>query len=456
MDDLEDYLPLIQAENQRQLSRLQTRPPSTNPFLLPDQSEVFGERELEKRRRSVARERMFRSSLAERADMQRPPVPPLSVHARRGARTASALPGAGCGCGGRERAGRITEFVHEKREMYLLQMIIDRQRNEIAKIQRDMRATESGLVDQESGIGEMARRYKGARTQNEQVLRRVLRRVEVAMQRRVDFQRELKRAAASVATTKSEITTNEDLLDDYRVYRRFLAGLTPDDHNTHEFFNEPSKLTDILNFLERGNLILIQACHFYGEKVDDADRHFDAEFERCDELRAIVEEHHRKLALVQALPDAPNDATLTAGARWDLEYERLGEKIERTHRNCFNMRSDMAPLRMLEKIETRFEEFYAKLDQIKPEFIAMKQAQRDKLRREKQRTDKQIAQEAEQKIKIEQAMYRATRPIQKRTGRPLIPRTMPMTHHPTEDKAAIAAMREQQRIEALLYSDSVE
>jgi GTP-binding protein EngB required for normal cell division len=452
MDDMEDYLPLIQAENQRQLNRLHTRPQSTNPFLLPNQTEVFGERELEKRRRMVARQRMFQSSLVERVDMQRPPVPPLSVHGPRIIRTAMSCPAAPIPRV--DRGGRISEFLHEKRQIYLLQMIIDRHRNEINKIQREMSQIERGMTDQESGIIELTHKYKIARTQNEQVLRRVLRRVDFATQRRLDLQRELKRAAGSVAGTKSEITTNQDLVSDYRIYRSFLTGLTPDGYETAEFFQEPSKLISCLNFLERGNLILFQACQRYGEKVGEVDEYFREEFAECEELMEKVEA--RMIGNVDELPDGLNDVTLAHGKAQDTEYERVSELVEETFQKCFGIQTDVPPLGLLLKIEESLEEFYQTLETIKPEFIAMKQAQRDKLRREKQRLDKQIAREADQKVKIEQAMYRATRPIQKRTGRPIVPRVVLFKPHATEDKAAIAALREQKRIDTLLFSQTNE
>jgi hypothetical protein len=107
---------------------------------------------------------------------------------------------------------------------------------------------------------------------------------------------------------------------------------------------------------------------------------------------------------------------------------------------------------MLQQFETVLEEFYQKIEKIRPDFVVMKQTQRDRLRREKQRTDKQIAQAAEQKLKIEHAMYRTTRPIHKRMGRPVMVRTLPFKLQVTEDKEAIAAMKEQKRIDELLFN----
>jgi hypothetical protein len=107
---------------------------------------------------------------------------------------------------------------------------------------------------------------------------------------------------------------------------------------------------------------------------------------------------------------------------------------------------------MLRQLEIQFEQFYKLLDSIAPEFIAAKTAQQTKSRRELQRHIKQIKQEAEQKVKMEQALYRATRPIQKRVGRPLMMRSLLSRTDNGDAKALQAALREQARVEELLYA----
>jgi hypothetical protein len=217
-----------------------------------------------------------------------------------------------------------------------------------------------------------------------------------------------------------------------------------------------ARLFRFANFLERGNLILVQACQRYGAKVEETDAAFKREFAECDAVAGVVEGRVGSLPTVGELPEALDEATVAKGRGQDEAYEQVRERVERAFGNCFGTQSDMQPIAMLQRFEDVLETFYAHIDRIRPEFVAMKQAQRDKQRREKQRTDKQIAQEIEQKQKIEQAMYRATRPIHKRSGRALVPRMLPVTHQVTEDKEAIAAMREQKRIEELLFKEQIE
>jgi hypothetical protein len=316
-----------------------------------------------------------------------------------------------------------------------------------------MTETERGLSDREGEIGEMIQLYKTARSQNEKVLRRALKRVDVATQHRVEVQRGLKRAAGNVSTVKAEIIANGELLDSYRRYGEFLNVLAMMEGNiAEEVFREPSELLERLDYMERGNLMLIQACQKLDENVEAAREHYAELLVRCNELLEIGEA--KKVGMVQDSTGALSDGTIAHARAQDSDYERVSEKVEQTYRRCFGIATDLPPLRLLERLEGSIEEFYQRLPLIRPEFIAMKQAEHEKQRREKQRVDKQLSREADQKVKMEHAMYRATRPIERRTGRPLVPRHLPFMYRVVEDKAAIAAMREQRRIQALLFEET--
>jgi hypothetical protein len=56
---------------------------------------------------------------------------------------------------------------------------------------------------------------------------------------------------------------------------------------------------------------------------------------------------------------------------------------------------------------------------------------------------------------MDHALARVTKTIQLRTGRPLMPRTLPYQAKTGTDKTQIRLMREQARIEDLLYGPSL-
>jgi hypothetical protein len=108
---------------------------------------------------------------------------------------------------------------------------------------------------------------------------------------------------------------------------------------------------------------------------------------------------------------------------------------------------------MLLQIEDTLEDFYKRADRVSREFMATKIAERNKKRREESRAKKQIQQDQEQKVKMDQALARATRPITKRDGRALMPRSLPYKAKEGVDAAQLAALREQKRLDELLYGD---
>jgi hypothetical protein len=448
----DDSLRLIQAEWAKQQARLGSSTKPSNPFSIPDDVDyLFGGAQLAKKARGIARQELLHSSLIQRTDLLRPRIPSCIIkrhtgtsslvwHSQNYYRPLDQM----------ERSQRITEFLHEKRQIFVWQMILDGQRAEIARIDKHIAESEKSILEDEENIGSLSKKYKATQAQNESTVNRVRRKTDMAVQRRVELQTTLKRALGNVSATKSDIVKNQDILEEYRLFSSFLIEITPDNETTSEYFNVPQKLVGCLDALEKGNLLLIQAVQYYDDRMAQAMTSVE-ESSASDEAARKVDEKLKELADIVEYPDAINEKTFNSSKFIDSEYERLRKLIEDTYSKCLVHTGDIGPLGMLMRLENQLEEFYKRIDRVSPAFIALKQAQQTKRRRELQRQNKQLRQEAEQKIKMEQALYRATRPIQKRSGRPLILRTIPFKPDMSNDKAILAALREQSRIDDLLF-----
>jgi hypothetical protein len=450
----DDYLSLIQAEYQKNQAGLNTGPTLLNPFLIPQEPDhLFGGREQQRRARTVARRDLATSSLVQRSDRLVPRVPPCALrHHSRGDSSLSTAPVPHRSIDQIERSHRITEFLHEKRQIFLWQMIIDAQQAEISRIQKLMSDSERSLLEDDENIRALSKKYKQAQAQNEATVNRCRRKTEIAVQRRSELAANLKRAMSNVSTTKSDIVKNQDDLDHYRTYTAFLKEVTPQNQETAEYFDVPAKLVGCLDGIEKGNLMLIQAVQYYKKKADDA-RAVIAATGPSEEETKKLDLKMEELAQIVGFPETLNEETLQEARDQDSEYERIKGEIESAYGKCFVQTGDIGPLGMLRQLENQLEAFYKRMDCISPAFIAAKAALQIKIRREQQRQLKQLKQEAEQKVKMEQALYRATRPIHKRTGRPLLMRSLPFRAGNDDDKAVQAALKEQARIEELLYAD---
>jgi hypothetical protein len=90
---------------------------------------------------------------------------------------------------------------------------------------------------------------------------------------------------------------------------------------------------------------------------------------------------------------------------------------------------------------------------VKPQFAEAKQKKKDEARFEQQRAAMAEKKAAEQKLKYDQAVERAQKPIKKRTGRPPVRRMLPITIQRTDPEKLSAEQFERERIEKLLYGE---
>lgn len=457
MDQDYEDLALIRQEAMRGMIPQQQQPPraqskASNPFRLAGVTEVFGGKERQKLIRDEERHSMLSMSLVQRADLQKPTIPscvttkprPPDNEAEADEHSVVKEP---------ERSRRMTEFVREKREIFLMQMLIDQQKKEIARIQREIKQAEEGAVREEEGIEQESKDCKTANTKNEATLARRRRKVEVAAKKRVEREQALKRSRTSVSWVNNEIAKNQDLLEAYQIFKKFMVEVTPEGNTMDEYFDQPRKMTECLDALESANFGLIQSCLHLDDKVGNTTEGLTQENEQVERMTKKIESEMPDVDVPFELPDDADEMCVIRGKIQDAEYERLRAMVENAFMACYGRTADIAPIGMLQQIEMQLEEYYRKIDFVKPEFIQTKQQQFAKLRREEARRDKQLKQEAEQKQKMDHAIARANKPIQKRCGRPLMKRMMPFRAEAKDDGKRLAALLEQQRIDRLLYGD---
>jgi hypothetical protein len=449
----DDYLRLIQSENVGHDPNANLRPVRSNPFVLPDDGDIFGAREFERRRRSVARSSLMGTSLIQRTDLLRPPIPPCIIQRHSVLAPTPPIVVPRRGADQMERSKRITDFLREKRQMYLLQLMIDGQLVDMEEIRKTMSESEREILEEEATINRLSREYKQTQNENEANVNRGFRQREFAIQRRAELQGDLRRATTNVAAEKSLISNRLEILEDYKLYQEFLKSITPEGLCHSDHFDHSDKLVDYLDEMERYNLGLIQACQQTEEKLAVADADTALEFAIADEAAKLAAEHMDKVPAAPAELPGITEKTVSHGKALEATCDKLEKAVQVCYLKCFPRAGICATMAMLERIENTFEQFYRQLALIQPAFIAKKQAQQIKHHREVQRQLKQEKEEAEQRLKIEQAIYRSTRPVHKHEGRPLMPRSQPFRANSGEDHALMAQLKEQRRVDELLFGE---
>jgi hypothetical protein len=343
----------------------------------------------------------------------------------------------------------MADFVEQKRAVFLVQLLIDRKNKEIDRIQNLRKTEKENMVQEQAKITEQSNQNKMTTSGQELELSRAKRAMDAAIRQRTELSKELKKKSAFVQLLDSEISRNQEALDAYRSYSEFLRRLTPADEQTAQFFAEPLTLLEKLENVENENLFLITHCQELRDEQDTCLRGVQGEIDRSEA------ETHALQAAIAGMPDIEETAGPQSGAlkecdALDSQLRRLAAVVCKTYRQCFNEASEVNTLTRLERMENELELMYRFAGAVDPAFIAGKQTETEKARRDVQRREKAEKQERDQKRKLEQALIRAQMPIKRRTGRPVMERTLPirLSKNPVDVNKKLQEERQQ---EVFLY-----
>ena len=441
--------------------------PYVNPFVMPEGSDRFQYREEENQRQKAELASIHRMSLVQRTDMMTPRIPPLvskatmKVHepgSTRGTvapRTREVKP-VPPEAPNTAKNMRMTEFVAQKREIFLVQLLIERKTREMTRLETEMRAEERSLLETENALSEASNQYKMATAQAEAALTRARKSLEAATRNRVELQREYKLVQQSSSIMHSEISKNRDTLEAYRKYHEFLVNITPQGRTMEDFYKSPKLLEEEMDNLEKENLFLIEQYENAQTELAKGENVESEMLSETNEELKKVQERLARVPKVEDMPEIPEEVDRETSAAVDKELDDINGLVKQTYLNCFHAEANISAMMMLERLESALEDMYVKMEYVNPAFAAEKQAKKDYLRAEQRRAQENQRREAEQRLKIEHALERATRPIKKRTGRPMMRRMLPIKIEEQDDEQLRAQLREQERIETLLYGEDTD
>ncbi|OHT12530.1 hypothetical protein TRFO_17576 [Tritrichomonas foetus] len=460
IDDLDEPLSELLQYTERRLPSTEQRP--RNPFKLPPPTDSFGYREQNKRELAAERERMRKMTLVQRTDSLKPSIPSCVTQKTRANSVMSGKSTVRSESHSSirfEKHQRTTEFIQQKREIYIVQMLIDRKNVEISKLTNQMKNEEVGIVETEQKIAQQSQKIKLMTAKCEARLARARKKAENAIRKRVELQKQYKQVLNSVSIMRSEILKNEETLESYQRYYDFLNALKPKDCEIFDYFTRPNKLIDEMNEHEKKNLFIIEKCQYFdnqmAKNVKKIQKDIDSTDNTINGVNKSLSDYHRTRYIDSEVEDK-TEGNMQYSNQLDDELARLKEQVRRVYSSCLKKESDMGPIIMLEEIESNLHLLQTKIINVLPSFVAEKQAIKDKERREKQRKEKQEQQAIEQAKKTKQTLERANRPIKKKTGRPIIGRAVLIKHEKKDDAKLIRQRLEQQRVEQLLYGSPYE
>lgn len=420
-----------------------------NPFSVPDDAEYFALRD-EARHRKAQEYRELKSG-----HIQRQPLSSRRTNYRQATKVTVAPNSAEEEALGQlilspdsnQLQDGLRDFIQQKREIFLAQLAIDTKKEELRRLDRLEREEEENLKVKEAEINLFRDQFRTFLESDGKTTMEARHAAEEKAKQRIEVSMQIKQISSQISTLRNEIAHYDEKLQECEEYKKFLEQLTPKDwRKTHPepemYFKSPQQLLDIMATLEEQNMFLIRHCQDAEETVERYRSRFNHLLEERD--GRITEQLDRRDKRQKELDDmlARNEMyKVTGDFRMGNElsaeeWSELQRAIHDFHKQLgFDAASSKDTGTMLRRIEGLMEEMQIKLDTVSktdPALLKELAQKKEVERRNQERTEKNIRNKKEQEEKLLKAITLAMMPVKKRTGRPLVQRTIPRTEQTRE------------------------
>eukprot|EP00798_Chlamydomonas_sp_ICE-L_P004936 gene4936-34707_t len=217
--------------------------------------------------------------------------------------------------------------------------------------------------------------------------------------------------------------------------------INPDEEEM--FFAEPAQLLSIYQELEESNLFYIQNAQETEEALEelrtkyrDTKVKMDAEVDSLNThiaglQDAIIAAKGKGQRLKDRTIENVGGLTLSMGNTGNggsgVSLDQLTSKVADVYvRGGFDADKSVGTLQMLTNIESKLEEFLGAADIIPSEYVDAMEKAREKERRKMARDEKLSLQQHEHEARMQRALERASAPVFKKTGKPVMGRSQPL------------------------------
>lgn len=434
-----------------------------NPFITVTRNTKTETRETRNKRLSKENLMKTQQTLEERSELARRRVPSLTTPAttshqsRVASRARSAASELDTSYDVTQHHGRtktMPERMYQTRQIYLTQLLINKKQAEIANLHRKQINTEYNTLKAEQDVSDEANDMKNYMNQLQAALSKSRKVAAENASHYSTLYKELLQLQANVSAKSSIISKNEEILEQYQEYERFLRTFVPDTvENIFDFFDHPSVLLEEMDLLQGETLNLVKCYNHYMECENVINERVQkkAKEQEFEELEIAANELRTKKKPLEEIK------TADASRRNDLldqELNKLTDQISETYEACFGIKPDLSPINMLEKIETQLEEMMKIEETVAPEILLEIKTKKDEERKLKERLDGQEKRRLEQMRKVEQALERANKAIPRHDKRRKVQRMLPVKLMTKRDNKNERLAAQLEKENALLYGPS--
>jgi len=137
----------------------------------------------------------------------------------------------------RREKENMTDFIHKKREMFLVQMSLDTKREEIRKLEEKAQMKEEALRKSELMLEEDGIRFDTFLKENDKKAHEAIKRAEQETKAKQDKVQQIKKLNQQIQMIQSDQSKLKEQLEDCLKHKEFLDNLTPP-----EFFEEQKSI----------------------------------------------------------------------------------------------------------------------------------------------------------------------------------------------------------------------
>ena len=355
----------------------------------------------------------------------------------------------------------MVKVIEKKREMFLLQMNIDIKKEEIRKLEEYSHVREEGLKISEDMLEEDLKEFNKFWTKCKEQTHQAMKNAEDETKRKIKHTQKVgklndKKQAVFNATQK-----NEELLNEYMRYKRFLDKLTPkewldgqrqryevsmarkgrtaptqvtsqftdtdlmydsDTDTPDMYFHDPHQLMEIFGDLVEENLFLIQNIQEQEHALEEA-KHTLTNFERESNVKLTTIQENKE-RMLRGIEDKEHECELLQ-ERLDKSrmsennanpsLEELEGEIRKVHNSSAEEGID-GSLSMLTGIERSIDyhlSLFTEISRVNSAYIAEEGRKREKQRREDAHVKAREIESEKAKDKSRKYMERSQNPAKK-------------------------------------------
>ena len=429
----------------------------SNPFAPPDVTDVFSEQDsLEEQRKRLIKEKQ-KMTLVQRQMLPSGVTSQKAIRERIERRFATNDKDNELDIKGvtetRQRQQHTAQIIQDQREIFLSNLLIDRHQKELERLNYLKHTKKAKLEEMQLQLEEDQNRSKTVRRQLEMTRDREKLHMEEQHQKRAEIESKVKRKKINVEALATELNNLEQKRENYKLCEQLILemeeyfGKKP--QTVHEF-------VEVFDRMETDNIFLIQNKQRIESRNEGQYQDLIDEIQKTKEENKQLEE---ELNSLKAKRDSIQTLIEKSQNTIDIDSElaNLQKIVAKTYQKCLGTPgTNQNCITMLQVLESNVESMIKKVDLIENMDLALKQVKQLKNERKEavriagnQRLD---SQKSEKRALM---LRRATMPVKKRSGRPLVERILTgRTNKVNKDKIQ-KEKNEREKLEQLLFGDDI-